>query len=162
MPAYRDIEKDKHIQRSQLIFGPSAGRMGGTYNQIERPFYLPNELSDYNLHESIRKEKPASGEKTGEMGANIVSVYHVSPAANKVLRTSVTSPALQDLGDAIYEVWDLIAPEKRFRYVDSENLIDFATSEAIPAGLGRMDEKVLSLSLLKSEIPYSTRILYFK
>ena len=56
MPAYRDIEKKKHIQRSQLIFGSRAGRMGGTYNQIERPFCLPNELSGYNLHESIRKD----------------------------------------------------------------------------------------------------------
>jgi len=56
MPAYRDIEKNKHIQRSRLIFGSSAGRMGGTYNQIERPFCLPNKLSEHNLHESIRKD----------------------------------------------------------------------------------------------------------
>ncbi len=56
MPAYRDIEKNKHIQRSKLIFGPSAGRMGGTYNEIERPFCLPSKLSNNNLHGSIRKD----------------------------------------------------------------------------------------------------------
>jgi hypothetical protein len=49
MTSYRDIEKKKHIQRSQLIFGSSAGRMGGTYNQIERPFCLPNEQSGTDL-----------------------------------------------------------------------------------------------------------------
>jgi hypothetical protein len=82
MHAYRDIGKKKQIQRGKLIFGPSVGRMGGTYNKKERPFCLPNELSDYNLHESIRKEKLVPGENTGEMGASIVSVLHVNPAAN--------------------------------------------------------------------------------
>ena len=343
MPAYRDIEKKKHIHGSQLIFGSRAGRMGGTYNQIERPFCLPNELSDYNLHESIRKnavdyfllrripwhdgkpyknprssdvikggnpsnhvccsqsqcvnslftfrkdsaalrqllckfgydvleclpilhdhgdhdafvgfewigvhnylmeyqggrparchersrganftsadfilrfrntddqihvilgewkytedykytkskalgpsgatrlriykpllknsglrlgknvkfedlffepfyqmmrlqllaaamERPIPGENAGEMGANIVSDLHVSPAANAGLRTTGTSPALKDLGNSIYEVWDQIAPEKRFCHVDSENLIDIATSEATPAGFDKWAE----------------------
>jgi len=45
MLLYRENEKDRHIHQSQLIFGPIAGRMGGTYNQIERPFCLPDNLS---------------------------------------------------------------------------------------------------------------------
>ena len=56
MPLYRENEKDKHIQQSRLIFGPIAGRMGGTYNRIERPFCLPDNLSTHNLNESIRQD----------------------------------------------------------------------------------------------------------
>ena len=85
-------------------------------------------------------EKPIPGENAGEMGANIVSVLHASPAANKGLRTTVTSPKLQHLGNSIYEVWDQIAPEKRFRHIDSEHLIDVATSETIPAGFDKWAE----------------------
>jgi len=40
----------------------------------------------------------------------------------------------------IYEVWDRIALEKRFRHIDSEHLIDVATSEATPAGFDKWAE----------------------
>ena len=56
MPVYRNIEKKKHSLRGKSVFGPEAGRMGGTYNKIERPFCLPDRLSTYNLHESIRQD----------------------------------------------------------------------------------------------------------
>jgi hypothetical protein len=56
MPIYREKEKDRHIQKSQHIFGPVAGQMGGTYNGIERSFCLPDNLSALNLDESIRQE----------------------------------------------------------------------------------------------------------
>jgi len=82
-------------------------------------------------------EKPVPGEDTGEMDADIVSVLHASPAANEGLRNTVTSPALQDLGNSIYEVWDQISPEKRFRHADSDKLIDVATSKAIPSGFDK-------------------------
>lgn len=75
-----------------------------------------------------------------EMGANIMSVLHASPATNAGLRTTVTSSALKDLGKSIYEVWDQIAPEKRFCHIDSENLIDVATSESTPAGFDKWAE----------------------
>ena len=77
-------------------------------------------------------ERPVPGENAGEMNADIVTVLHVSPAANKGLRDTVTSPAMLSLGNNIYEVWDQIAPEGRFHHIDSEKLFDLATSEAIP------------------------------
>ncbi len=77
-------------------------------------------------------EKPIPGEKAGEMEADIVSVLHVSPAANNGLRKTITSRSLQNLGGDIYEVWNQIAPEQRFHHIDSEGLIDSATSETIP------------------------------
>jgi len=79
-------------------------------------------------------EKPVAGENAGEMGAHIASVLHVSPAANEGLRKTVTSSELQALGNDIYEVWNQIAPAERFHHIDSEELIDLTTSEAIPAG----------------------------
>jgi hypothetical protein len=56
MPGYRNREKEKHILRGNLVFGSEAGRMGGTYNKIKRPFCLPDRLSTYNLHKSIRQD----------------------------------------------------------------------------------------------------------
>ena len=337
MPSYRENEKDRHIQQSQLIFGTTAGRMKGTYNKIERSFCLPDDLSSHNLHKSIRKdairyfmkriipwhdgkpytnskfgeltksgnpsnhvccsqsqcvnvlfpfsqdpdalrmllkkfgfdvsaclpilndhgehdafvgfewigihnylmehsgdrparcnersrganftsadfifrfkrtdgkiqvilgewkytedykstkskaigssgatrlsiykplirnsglrlgkkiklndllyepfyqmmrlqllaaamENPTPGEGSGEMDADIVSILHVSPSANKDLRNTVTSPTLRSLGNDIYDVWDQIAPEGRFHHIDSEKLLNFATSDTLPAG----------------------------
>ena len=79
-------------------------------------------------------EKPVPGENSGEMNADIVSVLHVSPSANEGLRKTVTAPALRSLGNDIYDVWDQIAPEERFHHIDSEALINLATSENIPTG----------------------------
>lgn len=66
----------------------------------------------------------------------------MSPAANKDLRDTVTSPALRCLGNDIYEAWDQIAPIGRFNHTDSEKLIDFATSEAIPNGFQDWSESM--------------------
>ena len=52
----------------------------------------------------------------------------------------MTSPALQDLENSIYEVWHQIAPKGLFRHIDSEKLFDFATSEAIPIGFDKWAE----------------------
>jgi len=79
-------------------------------------------------------EKPVPGENGGEMDSDIVSVLHVSPAANEGLRNTITSPALKSFGNNMYEVWTQVAPEERFHHFDSEKLIDIATSEAIPKG----------------------------
>ena len=56
MPVYRDREKKKYPLRGETVFGPEAGRMGGTDNRIKRPFCLPDRLCTYNLHESIRQD----------------------------------------------------------------------------------------------------------
>ena len=56
MPVYRNREKKKYPHRGESVFGPEAGRMWGTYNNTPRPFCLPDELSTYNLHESIRQD----------------------------------------------------------------------------------------------------------
>ena len=56
MPVYRDREKKKHSLRGKSVFGPKAGRMEGIYNKIPRRFCLPDRLSTYNLHESIRQD----------------------------------------------------------------------------------------------------------
>ena len=68
------------------------------------------------------------------MGADIVSVLHVSPSANLGLGNTITSPALKNLGTDIYGIWDKIAPKDQFCHIDSEKLIEAATSEATPDG----------------------------
>lgn len=109
-----------------------SGLRLGRYIKFEDLFFEPfYQMMRLQLL-AAAMEKPAPGEFAGEMNADIVSVLHVSPAGNEGLRKTLTSPALQDLGNDIYEVWDQIAPEGRFHHIDSEKLIDFATSEAIP------------------------------
>ncbi|HOO51012.1 MAG TPA: hypothetical protein PLK94_06980 [Alphaproteobacteria bacterium] len=58
-----------------------------------------------------------------EMKADIVSVLHVSPQANKELLENVTSPSLRCMGSDLYEIWEKIVVPERFRYIHVEDLI---------------------------------------
>ena len=49
-----------------------------------------------------------------EMKADIVSLLHVAPKANRQLMARVTSPALQSYGSDIHEVWDKLVKSGRF------------------------------------------------
>ena len=72
----------------------------------------------------------------GEMDAEIVSILYVSPKENAELRETITSKVLQSagIGSTIYDVWNAIAPKDRFRHVDSDDLIGWATSSSLPIG----------------------------
>jgi len=65
-------------------------------------------------------------EDNKKMGANIVSVLHISPEANTVLRNRVTSPYLVEnfKGDGIYEIWKEILHKNRFKDTSAEKLLD--------------------------------------
>ncbi len=57
-----------------------------------------------------------------ELGANQVSVLHISPAHNKDFDT-VTSPDLRNLGDKATDVWKrLVQPQDRFISISTEQL----------------------------------------
>ena len=48
-----------------------------------------------------------------EMEADIVSLLHVAPTANRLLMKSVTSPGLRSIGSNIHKVWgELVMPER--------------------------------------------------
>ena len=114
------------IKKSGLLL-PKGIRLE---NLFYEPFYQMMRLQ--LLADSM--EEPVPGENKGEMGADIVSVLHISPSANSGLRSTMTSPALKTIENSIYEVWENIAPKGRFYHIDSEKLIETATTESTPAG----------------------------
>lgn len=61
-------------------------------------------------------------ERARELGADIVSVLHVSPTANRDLQT-VTSPELRPLGSTAIDVWIRLTKDSdRFRSISTEKL----------------------------------------
>jgi len=62
-----------------------------------------------------------------EMGADIVSVLHVSPQANKELLKNITSPSLRCMGNDLYGIWKKIVIPEKFRYIHVEDLITIVT-----------------------------------
>ena len=62
-------------------------------------------------------------ERYGEMGADVVSLLHIAPAANRELMRRVTSPELRQLGGNIHETWEALFKPGRFLGVNVEELI---------------------------------------
>jgi hypothetical protein len=61
-------------------------------------------------------------EKAEELKANIVSLLHISPAANSDFRR-ITSPRLQNLGESATQVWSkLVKGSSRFLSVSTEEM----------------------------------------
>jgi len=61
-------------------------------------------------------------EKAEELGADIVSILHISPECNKELRT-ITSPNLVENGKDVFIKWsDIINNKDRFRSIHTEDL----------------------------------------
>jgi hypothetical protein len=66
------------------------------------------------------------------MGAQIVSLCHISPAANVDFQR-VTSPKLERIGTSVSEAWKtLVKPEGRFISVSIEDLFGQITAARLP------------------------------
>ena len=62
-------------------------------------------------------------ERHQEMGADIVSLLHVAPAANKELMNRVTSRQLTRFGSNLHDIWTTLVVEERFKGVAVEALL---------------------------------------
>jgi hypothetical protein len=70
-----------------------------------------------------REIEAAGGD--GEMSADVVSVLHVSPDANREFHDNLGSAlALQPLGSTVTKAWSRIAPADRFLAISSESLYE--------------------------------------
>ena len=65
----------------------------------------------------------SSMERHHEMGADIVSLLHVVPAANREFMDRVTSPKLKSIGSDIHQIWAKMVDPERFSGVYVENLL---------------------------------------
>jgi hypothetical protein len=57
------------------------------------------------------------------MEADIVSVVHVAPKANRDFATGFTSPSLARHGGTVTAAWSDLAPKGRFTAIPSESLL---------------------------------------
>ena len=62
-------------------------------------------------------------ERHGEMGADVVSLLHVAPAANREFTRRVTSPELRRVGSEVHEIWKRLVKPGRFMGVYVEDLL---------------------------------------
>lgn len=69
-------------------------------------------------------------ESESEMGADVVSVLHIAPRANRELMNRITSPALSELGNNIHYIWHQLVAKDRFRGLYVEELIPAVISRA--------------------------------
>ena len=69
-------------------------------------------------------------ERCGEMEAEIVSLLHVAPRANKELMTRVASTALESIGSDIHAIWAALVRPRRFRGVATEALLPLVRANA--------------------------------
>ncbi len=61
-----------------------------------------------------------------EMDADIVSVLHICPEANREFRERVTSPYLANtfLGRGTLEIWEQLVPQNKFKSISVEDLLN--------------------------------------
>ena len=62
-------------------------------------------------------------ERDHEMCAEIVSLLHIAPKANRELMNRVTSPRLKELGSDIHKIWSALTVADRFVGITVETLL---------------------------------------
>lgn len=66
----------------------------------------------------------------GEMGADVVSLLHIVPAANREFLGRVTSPALRSVGADVHETWSRLVKQGRFAGIELEHALPLACRHA--------------------------------
>lgn len=69
-------------------------------------------------------------EREGEMGADVVSLLHIVPAANREFVGRVTSPALPAVGADVHETWSRLVERGRFAGAYVEDVLPLACRHA--------------------------------
>ncbi len=69
-------------------------------------------------------------ERCGEMEADVVSMLHVAPRANRELMKQVTSEELSAVGSDIHQIWEALTQPSRFKGVATEDLIQLVCANA--------------------------------
>ena len=62
-------------------------------------------------------------EREQEMGAEIVSLLHIAPKANRELLNRLTSPGLKAIGSDIHKIWTALTVADRFVGITVETLL---------------------------------------
>lgn len=82
------------------------------------PFY---QLMRLTLLAQEMEQARESGD--GELEADIVSMIHIAPQANRQFAASLTSPDLTRYGRSVSAIWAALAPPERFMSITTESLL---------------------------------------
>ena len=86
---------------------------------------LPREALFFDPFDQLMRQQLlcSAMERHGEMGADVVSLLHVAPAANRDFLGRVTSPELRRVGGDVHEIWKTLVKPGRFMGVYVEDLV---------------------------------------
>ena len=109
------------------IYGPHITREGSQITAkapAEALFFDP-------FDQMMRQQLLCSAmEREGEMGADVVSLLHVAPKANRDLMKRVTSPGLATFGSDVHTIWDALTSADRFKGLFLEDLLPVVCANA--------------------------------
>jgi hypothetical protein len=93
---------------------------------------IPLEALFYDPFDQLMREQllATKMEEAREMDADLVSLLHIAPVANRELMRRITSPGLRGRGETIHEVWQSIVGEERFKGVYLEELLPKMSAHA--------------------------------
>lgn len=118
--------------RLKRVYGRFLSQPGG---QIRLGKAASPEALFYDPFDQLMRQQllATEMERAREMSADIVSLMHVAPKANKELMNRITSPSLASLGDDIHSVWGALVEKDRFQGVYVEELLKVVTAQ-MPGG----------------------------
>lgn len=93
---------------------------------------VPHESLFFDPFDQLMRQQLlcSATERSGEMEADVVSLLHVAPQANRELMKRVTSEKLESKGSDIHEIWDALTRPDRFKGIDTEDLLPLVYANA--------------------------------
>jgi len=120
---YRKLDKGIEVRKQNYHL--AFNRHGGTFRQRGQDLY--NALFFDPFYQLMRLQLLAQEmEYNREMEADVVSVLHICPEANREFRDRVTSPCLAEMfpNKGTPEIWKELVPEDKFKSITTESFLD--------------------------------------
>ncbi len=118
--------KDRKPEVRRQTYYPAFTRSGGVFEGRGTDLY--HALFFEPFYQLMRLQLLAQEMQVNrEMNADIVSVLHISPAANKEFRNRVTSPHLAKMfpnNKGVIEIWQGLVPRDKFMSVSVEDMLN--------------------------------------
>jgi len=116
---------DKGIKARKQNYNLAFNRHGGVFKQRGEDLY--GALFFDPFYQLMRLQLLAQEmELSREMDADVVSVLHICPEANREFRERVTSPYLANTfpGKGTLEIWKELVPQNKFKSISVEDLLN--------------------------------------
>ena len=116
---------DKGIEVRKQNYHPAFNRLGGVFEHRGEDLY--DALFFDPFYQLMRLQLLTQEmELSREMDADVVSVLHICPEANKEFRGRVTSPRLANIfpNKGTLEIWEELVPHDKFISISVEGLLE--------------------------------------